>query len=175
MTLRVSDSACQTPTVDTPLPKSPLLSSLVSDLTRSSQTPLPKSPLLSRLRPLLTRLPETHSESVTVDITSGPQVATITIAGSSPDSPSILPIVSSDHHDTVHTNLAVENTTIILQIPSWNLEVVKGKFKACQSKEEVDSLKFAEKDLINQVFMHYARSVGHMGKDSSFLVLKILK
>ncbi|TQE06299.1 hypothetical protein C1H46_008068 [Malus baccata] len=42
------------------------------------------------------------------------QLATITIAASSPDSPSILPIASSDHH---HTILTVENTTIILQIP----------------------------------------------------------
>ena len=48
--------------------------------------------------------------------------------------------------------------------------MVKGKFKACQSKEEVDSLKFAEKDLINKVFMHYARIVGHMGKDSSLRI-----
>ncbi|KAB2599686.1 hypothetical protein D8674_009957 [Pyrus ussuriensis x Pyrus communis] len=42
------------------------------------------------------------------------QLTTITIVASSPDSPPILPITSFDHH---HIILAVENTTMILQIP----------------------------------------------------------
>ncbi|KAM3708065.1 hypothetical protein ACB094_02G072500 [Castanea mollissima] len=36
------------------------------------------------------------------------------------------------------------------------LEVVKGKIKACQSKEEVDSLKFNQKNLINKIYTNSA-------------------
>ncbi|CAN6551125.1 unnamed protein product [Malus baccata var. baccata] len=38
------------------------------------------------------------------------------------------------------------------------LEVVKGKIKACQSKEEVDSLKFTEKNLINKIYTDSAEA-----------------
>ncbi|XP_068331950.1 uncharacterized protein [Pyrus communis] len=38
------------------------------------------------------------------------------------------------------------------------LEMVKGKIKACQSKEEVDSLKFTEKNLINKVYTDSAEA-----------------
>uniref|UniRef100_A0A7N2LVK7 SWI/SNF-related matrix-associated actin-dependent regulator of chromatin subfamily A-like protein 1 n=1 Tax=Quercus lobata TaxID=97700 RepID=A0A7N2LVK7_QUELO len=38
------------------------------------------------------------------------------------------------------------------------LEVVKGKIKACQSKEEVDSLKFNEKNLINKIYTSSAEA-----------------
>ncbi|GMY28050.1 SWI/SNF-related matrix-associated actin-dependent regulator of chromatin subfamily A-like protein 1 [Fagus crenata] len=36
------------------------------------------------------------------------------------------------------------------------LEVIKGKIKACESKEEVDSLKFIEKNLINKIYTNSA-------------------
>ncbi|KAM1438468.1 hypothetical protein ACFX15_011617 [Malus domestica] len=38
------------------------------------------------------------------------------------------------------------------------LEVVKGKIKACQSKEEVDSLKFTEKNLMNKIYTDSAEA-----------------
>ncbi|CAL2226526.1 unnamed protein product [Prunus armeniaca] len=38
------------------------------------------------------------------------------------------------------------------------LEVVKAKIKACQTKEEVDSLKFAEKNLINKIYTDSAEA-----------------
>ncbi|XP_020410522.1 SWI/SNF-related matrix-associated actin-dependent regulator of chromatin subfamily A-like protein 1 isoform X1 [Prunus persica] len=38
------------------------------------------------------------------------------------------------------------------------LEVVKAKIKACQIKEEVDSLKFAEKNLINKIYTDSAEA-----------------
>ncbi|XP_065622936.1 uncharacterized protein LOC111996656 [Quercus suber] len=38
------------------------------------------------------------------------------------------------------------------------LEVVKGKIKACQSKEEVDSLKFNQKNLINKIYTSSAEA-----------------
>ncbi|KAL4643342.1 hypothetical protein ACB092_02G085200 [Castanea dentata] len=38
------------------------------------------------------------------------------------------------------------------------LEVVKGKIKACQSKEEVDSLKFNQKNLINKIYTNSAEA-----------------
>ncbi|PON93088.1 chromatin remodeling factor [Trema orientale] len=38
------------------------------------------------------------------------------------------------------------------------LEVLKGKIKACNSKEEVDALKFAEKNLINKIFTESAEA-----------------
>ncbi|KAK4586288.1 hypothetical protein RGQ29_023457 [Quercus rubra] len=38
------------------------------------------------------------------------------------------------------------------------LEVVKSKIKACQSKEEVDSLKFNEKNLINKIYTSSAEA-----------------
>ncbi|KAB2614901.1 S ribonuclease [Pyrus ussuriensis x Pyrus communis] len=43
------------------------------------------------------------------------QPAIITIVASSPDSPPVLPIMNSDHHHIIYV---IENTTIILQIPS---------------------------------------------------------
>ncbi|CAB4266292.1 unnamed protein product [Prunus armeniaca] len=39
-----------------------------------------------------------------------------------------------------------------------HLEVVKAKIKACQTKEEVDSLKFAEKNLINKIYTDSAEA-----------------
>ena len=33
----------------------------------------------------------------------------------------------------------------------FQLEIVKGKIKSCKSKEEAESLKFTEKNLINKV------------------------
>ena len=41
----------------------------------------------------------------------------------------------------------------LILISVLQLEVVKSKIKACQSKEEVDSLKFNEKNLINKVLI----------------------
>lgn len=38
------------------------------------------------------------------------------------------------------------------------LEVVKGKIKACKSQEEVDSLKFTEKNLINKIYTDSAEA-----------------
>ncbi|BFG14772.1 hypothetical protein CerSpe_010470 [Prunus speciosa] len=38
------------------------------------------------------------------------------------------------------------------------LEVVKAKIKACQTKEEVDSLKFSEKNLINKIYTDSAEA-----------------
>ncbi|GER42409.1 chromatin remodeling factor18 [Striga asiatica] len=38
------------------------------------------------------------------------------------------------------------------------LEVVKGKIKACQSKEEAESLKFTEKNLINKIYTESAEA-----------------